>query len=533
MSFSPPDSNRSRDGFGFAGRATGMWSKIQDLQAAFGGGATLRTNFWGAWCALLVLLGPQVARAQNVVVLEFSGDKRGRLRVQVERALKRAKKVDVVSLSRYKAQAARKRLRGARAMTPQAVSRLSTVMKLDAAVEGAVGGTFFVRILDPQGNELWSKDLPVRRGAISSDNARRLAQAIYAAAKVGATRRAKADPPEEEAEAPEAEAGPETPSDVPTDAPTRPPEVAAQEPPKDAPDERARREQESMAESHTITEVVADPDLELEEMKKPRVGPRLITFRLGAVSTWRSYCSRPGVLNCKDYDTLPEEQKLKDTVDFTSRLPYFGFGGTVDLFPMANFNNFAKGIGVSLGYSRGFSLTEVTSNSPEAPREVIASDEAYSALLLARWYFGVGSQRNPMSGFLGARVGVDARNFDVDVAANTPLPGSHRRYFVVGGEAGYPLARWFRPELGGAFFLNPRAGPEEVAGYGQTVEGFGFAIEGGFGGELAGPFGYTARFRITQYRDRFAGVGTKWTQTDKGVAQEAYTSVFVTANAQF
>jgi hypothetical protein len=485
---------------------------------------------WGVFLALGVLFGAQIASAQTVVILEFSGDKRDQVRTQLEATLKK-KKLTLVPIAKYKAAAAKKKLRGDRAMTPQAVAKVATVLDFDAAVEGAVGKTFFIRILDPSGNELWSKELPMGRGGmITWDNARRLAQAVATAAKLGG--KGKPPPEEEEAEA-ETPVAPPPPVETPVEKPPpaeRPtekmPEVVVDQPPPDSMD--------SMSEAHTITDAAPDPDLAVEEIKRPRIGPRLVTFRLGAVSTWRSYCSRPGVTACKDYDSLPEDQKFKDTVDLSSKLPYFGFGGSAELFPFASFNNLAKGLGLAVGYSRGFSLTEVTSNNPAEPaKEVIASDEAYFAQLLARYYFGVGPDREPLSGFAGVRFGVDARNFDVDLAANTPLPGSHRRYLMFGADAGYPFLKWLRLEVGGSFYLNPAAGAEEVAGYGQSVSGFGFALEGGFGGEITGPFGYTARFRMSQYKDTFSGAGSKWTQTDKGVAQEAYTSIVITANAQF
>jgi len=480
----------------------------------------------------MLVLAAETARAENVVVLEFSGDTRGRLRGQVERALKRLDQVEVVPLARYKAETARLKLRGAKAMTPEAVARVSSRLKLAAAVDGAVGATFFVRIVDPQGEELWTKDLPLKKGVLSAPNAFALARAVNAAAKMGAQRKTPAaeEPPEDEEPVAQAPPPPQkTPPPAEPPQETTPPSTGTVVP---EPPVQPSEATDPMAEAHTVTQVEEDPDLVVQDLRKPRVGPSLITLRLGAVSTWRSYCSRPGVSTCAAYDSLPEDQKFRDTVTFNSTAPYFGFGGSLELFPFAGLNNIVKGLGLGVGYSRGFSLIQVNSPLGGAPTEVVASDEAWFLQFLPRVYFGLWEKQ--LSGFVGLRGGLESRNFDVDVSASTSLPGSHRRYWTVGLDFALPTpTRFFRLEGSGTFFLNPRAGEEELAGYGQSVTGAGFALEGGLGGEIAGPFGYTLRLRMAKYKDAFSGAGSKWTQTSVGVAEETYTTATFQLNAHF
>ena len=62
----------------------------------------MRISYWGGLILLLALLGADAAHAENVVVLEFAGDTRGKIRGQVERALKAGKKVTVVPLASFK-----------------------------------------------------------------------------------------------------------------------------------------------------------------------------------------------------------------------------------------------------------------------------------------------------------------------------------------------------------------------------------------------------------------------------------------------
>ncbi|HZH04482.1 MAG TPA: hypothetical protein VEY30_11920, partial [Myxococcaceae bacterium] len=355
---------------------------------------------WGPFFTLWLCLFALTARAQSVVVLEFSGDRKAKLRTQVEAALKRARKVKVAPLLRYKAAAAKAKLRGGKAMTPQAVAALAPKLKLDAAVEGTIEETFFVRIIDSQGNELWSKDLPLKRGLISAKNAKRLAAAIATAAKMAAqgeggnAAQASEDAADSE-EPPEAPPPPPKPPEPP--APPEPPPVveepkpapglpavAIPDPPKnETAQQRERRQRDEARESHTVTEA-PPPETEkaqtVEADEGPRVGPRLITLQLAGLTTWRSFCARPGVSSCGDFDALAEQDRPQgERVDFSAQVPYLGIGGAVELFPLARMDGFLKGLGLGATYSRGFSLTNVRVESADGTTpetEVVSVEQA-------------------------------------------------------------------------------------------------------------------------------------------------------------
>src|SRR5215831_194783 len=100
-----------------------------------------------------VLLCSGLASAQRVVVLDFSGDRQGKVRTQVERQL-RSSGLHVVSLRQYKAAATKKKLKGAQARTPAAVAQVSKALKLDGVVMGTAGKSLSVRVVDSSGHQL-------------------------------------------------------------------------------------------------------------------------------------------------------------------------------------------------------------------------------------------------------------------------------------------------------------------------------------------------------------------------------------------
>ncbi|MBS1154003.1 MAG: hypothetical protein H6Q89_5701 [Myxococcaceae bacterium] len=217
---------------------------------------------------LLLLLYCAPAFAQRVVILEFEADRGNKLRSQVEKALKKANTVDLVPIARWKDLAGKKKLKGPQAMTPAAVGKVSRAAEVDAAVEGAIGEKFFVRILDSTGQELWSKELPLKKGLLSADHAKKLAKAITAAAKTAPVsskedeEKPAAEKPEEKAE-PVVKAEP-VPDQIDPDQPRRPGELSA--------DEREKRRREEEAEANSATDarepVERDQDLDTEGTTK-------------------------------------------------------------------------------------------------------------------------------------------------------------------------------------------------------------------------------------------------------------------------
>lgn len=534
--------------------------------------------------ATLALLSGEVALAQRVVVLEFTGDRQGRLRAQVEQELAkllRAEKVKVkvISLREYKSAAAKKRLKGPRAMTSAAVAKVGKLLKLDAAVGGAVGGTFHVRIVDGKGARVSAKDIPLKRGRLSPSHAERLACAIATAVRpsaeqlscVGARKSAEAPkpagPPIEQARAPEKEpvdpADSQTPKANATETvPTPPIAQTTQRAETDhsqtsrtaetTPTQPSRTAEATVAEvssgpqasrvEKTARRVVVPLDLEKEidpeaeeEPRKPQSGPKLFSLQLGGSTTWRAYCSRPGVQSCSEYDALRQSKPKGETVDFTPQVPYLGFSGEVQAFPLARAGNLAKGFGVIGNYSLGYSRTsvgETTDPSGSGEKLAISKDEGFMGQATFRHFFPFGGGAVPLAGFVGLRAGLAGRTFEVDPSALESFPGANRGYPVAGLDVALPLARLMRFEGGFTYFFNPRAGPEEIRGYGDPADptggavGRGFAVHAGLTGDLWGPLGYALRFDLSSYSDLFFGMGQKWQWCDSaqcgGAAQESY-----------
>ncbi|MBX5480379.1 MAG: hypothetical protein IRZ16_00820 [Myxococcaceae bacterium] len=506
--------------------------------------------------ALAAILASPIAFAQRAIVLQFEGDRRDTLRSQIVREVLDANEVELAALKDFTRAANRKGFKGKKVMTPAAVGAVARDLGVGVAVEGAVGRTFLVRFLDANGTELWSKELPVKRGLISQKNAGRLARALAAAVKAQSSATPPQEsPPEESNEETQEEAPPPPEKEAPAgDAATTTLPTLDRSGPAQTPKERERQLSEENRESHTITGEDAlraeegDQDLEAERGRRRRkrghVGPRLLRITLGGITTWRSYCSRPGVTSCQAYDALPEDQRpAGDTVNFLAQVPYAGFGLELEFFPMASFDNAANGFGLSGAFSRGFSRTNVRVEPPsgEQPEtEVVAIDDSWQILLHYRFHFGYGPERDPLVGYVGLRAGVGGRTFEVDPTARVPLPGSHRRYPAAGLEASVPVLPFFRIEAAGMYFprlaegfnwVSPTAGLDELAAYGDKDDATGWMAEGGVAGEVWGPLGYSVKIRLTHFEDHFTGSGNKW--SDGGAAEETYTGLFWAVTASF
>ena len=256
---------------------------------------------------------------------------------------------------------------------------------------------------------------------------------------------------------------------------------------------------------------------------------------LAGTTTWRYYCARPGVDSCGEYDALPDPKPQGDIVDFKPQVPYAGFYLQVDLFPLAWFlDNFLQGIGIVGGFGLGFSLTNVTVESPAGPsmpKQVVSTDRLWHAGLAYRYYFSFDSAaKSPAIGYAGLRFGIENRVFEIDAKAQVPLPGTNRIYPFIALDVAVPIIKYFGVELSGAYFISPRAGPDEVQGYGDSagpgggVSSTGFQFEAGFAGTIWGPVGYRLRVKYSAYTDHFSGMGQKWVYTTKGAASESYTT---------
>jgi hypothetical protein len=487
----------------------------------------LSARYLGSLLGLAVLLVCNAAHAQRVVVLEFHNDKSGKLRTQVERALRQSGSVEVESLRQYKAAAAKRKFKGARAMTPEAVAHTAKVLGLNGAVRGVGGKSLRIHIWDSSGAELSQIRFLLKHAALSERDARRLADAV--ALTLGGKKGERAS----------GSAKVEAPTPIPerrqNSAPA-PPSAKEADASSESGADREKRQREEMAEAHTVSPPDAHASSQSKdrsssliavEKKGPRVGPKLISAQVTGTTTWRSYCSRPGFSSCAQYNALdPAQRPPGDTVDFRAEVPYMGFALAGEFFPFAESSSLVNGLGLLVGYERGFSLTNVVTSAGAPSRQVYATDQGISALATFRLFFTLG-HREPLLGHGGIHLGFGTRRFDVEA----PLPGSHRNYPVIGLDVSIPVWKFFRVEGSGNYFLSPKPSSSEITDHGSTVSARGWGADVGAAGDVWGPLGYLVRLRYSHYKDQFSGSGVNW--QDGGAAEESYLGVYWGVSAHF
>ncbi len=517
--------------------------------------------------ALLVgaLLMSSLAAGQQlrVVVLEIDGDQNGKLRNQIELALQKTGTLAVISLDEFKGAAKSKKLNGAAAMTSIGVKRVGKQLKLDAAVSGEVGEKYKVQLYDRLGADLWTKELPVKKGLLSEDFAMKLTRAIAAAAEQGAARVTDTGGADGET----AGADPSTSSStgggntgVEIDLTGSTPE----------PTPRSGRTviipgSSSGSSTGMASSEDRDDDLDLEAIKKKRiVGPRLITVSIAGATTWRSQCLRPGAFirpgesalpdvppltSCADWEKLAAELKPRgDRINFTSEVPYLGFQANLELFPLASLESrFINGLGVLAHVVYGSSLTTLREESSqgETQTQFTSIDLGWAVQAAYRVHFAMGAGEPQGIGYAGIRGGLLSRNFNIDANAGVPLPSSQRvsptgfGFPVIGLDLAIPIVRFFRLEAGASLFFNPRLGDEQIVGFGNLsdpttgLQSEGFGLDVGGSGDLValGPtmLGWTLKARYLSFVDRFYGQGQKWTVCDPkqcgGLGEESYLTI--------
>jgi hypothetical protein len=521
---------------------------------------------WGALIALALALCSQAALAQKatkprVVVLEVQGDRRDKLRAQLEAALKKTKQVQIVTLRQYEAAAGKEGLKGAEARTSEAVGRLAPGLQLDGVVAAKAGRSLTLVVLGSKGEELWTKSVKLQKGKISASDARRLAAGI---AITVAKPPPSLMPPEEPATPTEPATPPATPTEPatpPVAEPSKPPPPSTEpvaepskppaEPAKPAPatppvvatpkpsTETIEPPTPIGDESHTSTQPFDEYATRAElEAKDPNRYPPFFRVFVGGTTTFRNYCARPGVGACSEFDSRPEEERVGDTIDFKSAVPYLGLVGQLELLPLARMQSPVRGLGLVAGYHRGYSETRVKVTTPtgETPtRTVVATDSTLTGMLLYRFYFNMGTESRPRLGYAGVRGGLLGREFDVDEQARAPLTGSHRLHPAAGLEFSVPLQNWFRIEGGGQFFIGPKAGTSltadqgalelEVRDLGAEVSSSGWYAELGLAGSVWGPLGYSVRGRFTTVKDTFTGRGARSGWEQGGIAEEQHIDI--------
>ncbi|MFY0523244.1 hypothetical protein ACN28I_08690 [Archangium gephyra] len=528
---------------------------------------------WGVVLALALMLTSQAARAERVAVSAIEGDKNHKLRAQVTGLLRKTRKVKVLPPSAWAMAAAKQRLRGPASVERRVVARLAPTLEVDAVLTGSAGrtySTFNARLLDQDGEELWTGEFVLQRGLLPKFEARKFTQAVIdaltaanapeATESVAGSAPAPSPAPAVAPPASESHAvGTGEPEAV---EPVRP--VQPEPPPAQGTASAPRAEATPPAAPKPVLVPEAKPVPAWEALDEashtylmelegsgggfpeeggvtPDVGgrPPRLKVLLGAAVTWRRYCARPGVESCSQYDAQLPEQQVGDISDFSSNAPYAGLAVEAEVFPLSHWPTLLRGVGLTLGYQRGFARTTVQVSSPvgETPeREVYATDTAYGAMLAYRYFFDLGMVGTPLWGHAGLRLGALGREFDVGERTDVPLPVVHRFYPAVGLDVSVPLMRAVRLEGAGQLFLRPNPGQSpwgdedgtrvaEVRDYGTAVSSLGWAAELGVAGDLWGPLGYSARFRLESYKDRFTGQGTRRGWTESGVAEESYSSI--------
>jgi hypothetical protein len=501
------------------------------------------------WC-ILSLLAAQVW-AQKVVVLEFEGDS-GKLRSQIEKAVAAGNVVEVVPLTEYKEAAAKKKLKGALAVTPQAVARVSKTVAFDAAVTGQVDGkTLHLFIYDRGGDQLWAKDLALTKGLLAKPLAQKLSRAITAAAENGAQR-----PPSKGGDADtESGEGAEVPRKA-TDESQK--EKSPAEPSGPALDLSQETPASSRASSSASESVERDSDLEELATKKKRkqFGPPLFRVFVGGSTIARSQCLRPGVNSCSEYDRLkvsrqPVPQGI--TVDYGGSFGYLGFNAAAEVFPLHAWDNrILQGFGVLGRFQYGSAaslIKETTTQGEGMAKQLVASDISWAAELAWRFHFEMGLGPTKQVGHVGIRGGLAARSFNVDPTVTMLLPSSVRTsptgagFLTVGLDGSAPLIEWLRLEGGAHLLVLPQPAPEQIKAYGSLadasggVRSFGFGFDLGVGGKIYGPLGWALRGQFQYFKDTYQGQGASWTICDGdqcgGVGEEWFINVQWGLTAQF
>jgi hypothetical protein len=493
---------------------------------------------------------PALAQKYRVVVLEIDGDQNNKLRNQIESTLMKSDSVEVVPLDEFRAAAAKKRLNGAAAMTVIGIKRVGKQLKIDAAVSGEVGDKYKVLIYDRVGGELWTKELAVKKGLLSDDFAQKLSRAISAAAEQGAAKHSNGG--DDPAGGGDTETGRSADPGPEIDLTSGSTDTGSGGT-KTGGGGRTVVTPGTGGSGSDDTNRDADLDSEAFKKKKKRIAPRTITVSLAGATTWRSQCLRPGSMNlasCAQFDRLPEAQKpLGTTVTFTPQVPYLGFTANVELFPLASFDNrIVNGFGLLGSFMYGSSVTTISETNMQGmseEKQVASVDLGWSMQAAWRFHFAMGAGEPQGIGFAGIRGGLVARSFTIDPNAGVPLPSSQRvaptgaGFPVIGADLAFPIARFFRLEVGASLFFNPTPANEQIIGFGNLMDDTGGAVSTGWGLDLGGSgdlvalgpvmLGWTLKARYQTYFDRYFGQGQKWTVCNEqqcgGLGEESYLSV--------
>jgi hypothetical protein len=270
--------------------------------------------------------------------------------------------------------------------------------------------------------------------------------------------------------------------------------------------------------------------------------PRL-RLRVGGSSNWRTYCARPGVEACAEFDVRQDPARAGTSVDQNASV-YLGFAVEAELLPLAQRDSWLRGLGAALEYAHAFNQLNVTRSSggSSTPTQALtAKDLTLGAAALYRYPFSLEDRGLSLPGYVGLRAGIEQRSFVLEGAEHLEF-NTRRLYPTVGLEALVPLARRAQVEAGVELLISPRPGTGlgseeqrtlEVDAFGDSVSSRGWSAHLGLSGEVWGPIGYAARVQVTRFLDQYAGGGSLAGWSAGGAAEETLTAAHWAVTARY
>ena len=271
-------------------------------------------------------------------------------------------------------------------------------------------------------------------------------------------------------------------------------------------------------------------------------GPRL-RLSVGGTSNWRTYCARPGVASCAEFDVREDPATAGTSVDQRASV-YLGFAVEAEALPFAQRDSWLRGLGAALEYAHGFNRLGINRSAGGAstPTETLTAQElTLGAAALYRHPFTLDDRGLLLPGYVGLRAGAQQRTFVLEGEAHLEF-NTHRLYPLIGLEALVPLSRRVQVEAGAQLLLAPRTGRAlgsarlrnlELRSFGESVSSRGWSARLGLSGEVWGPFGYAARVQLTRFRDRYTGSGTLAGWNEGGAAEETLAAAHWAVTARY
>lgn len=451
----------------------------------------------GAPTALLVALASASAWAKPAAVVGEAEDPRGRVaasraRAALLRALKRANEIDLIPLPRVVSLAEAAGVRASALRRSSVLIRYAAQAGADAAVVPAVKRAgrelrMHVAIIDRQGSQILSKDIPLARGELTDALASRLAASVGAALTVHASdAQAQAAPPPEVSR-PTADLSPAG-SGSGAGAGAEPAAAAlsraAPAAPADPAPEVARR--------------APDEEPESSPGAARRAGPAFVALSVAYTATWRTYRICPEVPSCDQSPPLSAGASSR----YTTASPYGGILVRADLFPLSGLGGFARGFGFGGGFGQSMDLTTHYTDSQGADRSFGSYQRRFWGEFGYRLTFALDGAG---AGWVQARAGYLFHLFAVD--ANPKSVVESRRSGLYGDLAVlFPLHRYVAVDA--RFALVPYASPGalERAAYGASASGGGLNGTAGFSSDFGHPEWHVraqALFEIVYFGDRY------------------------------